>query len=77
MSMFNNAMFDTIKDALTKQASNQGSSGVSDILRFEKGNTFIGLCRCDGCPGSAWYPADFVRRGSSKAHPAFWSVFDT
>lgn len=40
MSMFNNAMFDTIKDALTKQASNQGSSGVSDILRFEKGNTF-------------------------------------
>lgn len=40
MSMFNNAMFDTIKDALSKQASNQGSSGISDILRFEKGNTF-------------------------------------
>lgn len=38
--MFNNAMFDTIKDALSKQASNQGSSGISDILRFEKGNTF-------------------------------------
>jgi hypothetical protein len=33
-------MFDTIKDALSKQASNQGSSGISDILRFEKGNTF-------------------------------------
>ena len=38
--MFNNEMFDTIKDALSKQASNQGSSGISDILRFEKGNTF-------------------------------------
>jgi hypothetical protein len=40
MSMFNNAMFDSIKDALNKEASNQSSSGFSDILRFQKGNTF-------------------------------------
>ena len=40
MSMFNSAMFDSIKDALNKDASNQSSSGISDILRFQKGNTF-------------------------------------
>lgn len=39
MSMFNNSMFDTIKDALTKQ-NNGGRSGVTDIMRLEKGNSY-------------------------------------
>ena len=38
--MFNSSMFDTIKDALSKETSGSRSSGISDILRFEKGNTF-------------------------------------
>ena len=36
--MFNNTMFDTIKDALTKQ--NSPSGGFTDIMRFEKGNSY-------------------------------------
>ena len=32
-------MFDTIKDALNKQASG-GRSGISDIIRLEKGNSY-------------------------------------
>ena len=38
MSMFNNTMFDTIKDALTKQTTTSG--GFTDIMRFEKGNSY-------------------------------------
>ena len=36
--MFNNTMFDTIKDALTKQTTTSG--GFTDIMRFEKGNSY-------------------------------------
>lgn len=39
MNTFNSSMFDTIKDALNKQASG-GRSGVSDIIRLEKGNSY-------------------------------------
>lgn len=40
MSMFNSSMFDTIKDALNNEGKPAQSSGVSDILRFEKNNTY-------------------------------------
>ena len=39
MNTFNNSMFDTIKDALNKQASG-GRSGISDIIRLTKGNSY-------------------------------------
>jgi hypothetical protein len=38
--MFNSSMFDTIKDALNNEGKPAQSSGVSDILRFEKNNTY-------------------------------------
>jgi len=39
MSMFNNSMFDSIKDALNKQTTGS-RSGISDIIRCEKGNSY-------------------------------------
>lgn len=40
MSMFNSSMFDTIKDALSNDGKVSQSSGISDIIRFEKNNTY-------------------------------------
>lgn len=40
MSMFNSSMFDTIKDALSNEGKASQSSGISDIIRFEKNNTY-------------------------------------
>ena len=40
MSMFNSSMFDTIKDAISNEGKASQSSGFSDIIRFEKNNTY-------------------------------------